>query len=152
MLRNWRAGLYDYPEARERSISKSPGNVATVDLFKVVGGLIKIIDIVGIVTTVIETQANSIKLLIDPDNPATDTDICAALNVTADAVGTVYTITGTYANAMVATTNGVVAPQVTAVLCPPGTIELNATDTNTGVIKWSMYYVAIDPNARVYVA
>lgn len=151
-MRNWQSLLYDIVGDRERSISKTPSNVATVDLFSVRGGMIKIIDIVGIVQTVIQTQNNSIKLLIDPENPATDTDICAALNVSSDAVGTVYTITGTFANPMAFTTNGVVASQVLEIICPPGMIELNGTATNSGVILWSMYYVALSPNAKVSVA
>ena len=151
-MRNWQSLLYDIAGDRERSISKTPSNVATGNLFSVRGGLIKIIDIVGIVQTVIETQANSIKLLIDPENPATDTDICAALEVTTDDVGTVYTITGTFANALVATTNGVVIPQAKAIICPPGMIELNGTAINTGVIRWSMYYVALSLNVQVNVA
>ncbi len=151
-MRNWQSLLYDIVGDRERSISKTPSNVATGNLFSVRGGLIKIVDIVGIVQTVIQTQANSIKLLIDPENPATDTDICAALNVTADAVGTAYTIDGTFGNAMIATTNGVVVSQVLSIICPPGMIELNGTATNTGVIRWSMYYVALSPNVQVNVA
>lgn len=152
-MRNWQGLLYDIIGDRERSISKTPSNVATGNLFSVRGGLIKIVDIVGIVQTVIQTQANSIRLLIDPENPATDTNICGTLNVSADAVGTVYTITGTnYANAMVDTDNGVVAPQATAIICPPGMVELSASATNTGVIRWSMYYVALSPNVQVNVA
>lgn len=150
-MRNWQSLLYDIVGDRERSISKTPSNVATGNLFSVRGGLIKIIDLVGIVQTVVETQANSIKLLIDPEN-GSDTDICVALEVTADAVGTVYTIDGTVGNAMIATDNGVIASQVLALICPPGMIELNGTDTNTGVIRWSMYYVALSPNVQVNVA
>lgn len=152
-MRNWQSLLYDIVGDRERSISKTPSNVATGDLFSVRGGLIKIIDIVGIVQTVVETQTNNLRLLIDPENPATDTNICGTLDVTADAVGTTYNITGTFSEALVAADNGVIeTPQVKSIICPPGVIELSGSATNTGVIRWSMYYVALSPNVQVNVA
>ena len=132
-----------------RSVSKSLTPIATGDLFAVAGGPIRIIEIIGVVTDTVETQANSIKLLVDPTAPATDTDICAALEINADAIGTVYTITGTYANAMVATTLGVVAGLATEIIVPIGMIELNGTASNTGTIVWYIRYMPLGPGVTV---
>jgi len=133
----------------EMATSKSLTPIATGDLFAVAGGPIRIIEIIGVVTDTVQNQANSIKLLIDPTAPATDTDICAALEINADAIGTVYTITGTYANAMVATTNGVVAGIATEIICPIGMIELNGTASNTGTIVWYIRYIPLSASSTV---
>jgi hypothetical protein len=133
----------------ERTVKKSITSVTTQDLFIVEGGPIKIIEIIGVVTTTIQTQANNTKLLVDPVEPATDTDLCAVLDVTAKAAGSVFTITGTFANAMIVTANGVVAGLATEIICPVGTIELACSATNTGTIDWYLRYQALGPKSGV---
>ena len=161
MLRNWRVGLYDFPNQPERSIAKAPSNIATGDLFSVVGGPILVAQLVGLVTTVVETQACTLKVLVDPTTGAGTTDVCANhANISADAAGTLYYVTGDFSDTlqeMDPASNGAVEAPTTydlngPWLCAPGTIELSASDTNTGVIRWSMLYKALDPNVRVYVA
>ena len=124
----------------EQTVSKAITSIVTQDLFEVTGGPIKVVDFTGLVTTLIQDQACSIKLLIDPTNPAGDIDLCAALEIRTDAVGTIYNITGTEANALVEATDNVTDGMVTPLIMGPGMIELNSTATNTGAINWGLRF------------
>lgn len=66
-----------------------------------VTGLVEVVSIVGIVTTVIQTQTCNCKIST-VSNSAT-TDICANLDITAAAAQSRMSITGTFANAMINT-------------------------------------------------
>jgi hypothetical protein len=124
----------------------------TTNLFAVTGGPIIIRDIVGVVTTNIVATTCLINYNIDPTEPATDTVFGTdgtALEINGDAAGTVYTWDGVVATDLTATTNGVVLTQGTDVanglLCPIGMIELAATATNAGKIKFYMVYSPLSP-------
>ena len=111
----------------------------TADMFSV-SGLVEILGIYGEVTTVIQTQANATKLVFDPDSGAANSDICGTLDISADAVGTMYGVTGTPANAMVSYTSGIgVAPAANPVL-EAGDIAMTCAATNTGSVKWTIVY------------
>lgn len=116
-------------------------------LFTIAGGRIRA-KIYGEVTTVIETKANNTKLVSNPTVGA-DVDLCAVNDITADAVGTIYTITGTLASAMVATTSGAVIDQADWVTIAAGTIDLSCAASSTGQTKWVLQYEAIDPGVTV---
>ena len=84
-------------------------------MFKVVG-LVEVTSIIGIVTTVIQTQTCNFKLST-VSNAAT-TDICANLDVTGKLAQSRMSITGTFANPLINTAKGVpVARQATPVVC-----------------------------------
>lgn len=116
-----------------------------------VTGRVKIIDIKGVVTTVIQTQANNTKLIANPTVGA-DVDLCAVNDITADAVGTVYSITGTLANAMVATTSGAGVFQAAPLTVEAGTIDLSCAATNTGSVSWYIEYLPITAGAKIVAA
>jgi len=116
-------------------------------LFTVVGRVI-VTSIVGEVTTVIQTQNNATKLVANPTVGA-DVDLCATVEITADAVGTLYNITGTLANAMVATTSGAVPVQAAGVVVADGTIDLDCAASNTGAIKWTLHFIPLDRGSHV---
>lgn len=141
--------LEDIEDITERATSKALASVATGDLFAVAGGPIRVVEIIGVVTGAIQNQTTNIKLLIDPTEPAADTDICAILDIDNDAAGTVYTITGTFANNMVATTNGVVAGLATEFIVPAGMIELNSSASSTGTITWYIRYIPLGSGVTV---
>lgn len=132
-----------------RASATLPATTATP--YFTVTGKIKLLDIVGEVTTVIQTQANNTKLVANPTVGA-DVDLCAVNSITADAVGTIYTITGTLANAMVATTSGAGVAQAAPLVIAAGTIDLNCADTNTGATKWLIKYQPLEVGARVFSA
>jgi hypothetical protein len=122
-------------------------------LFNVDGGKILVHAIVGEVTTVIQTQADNTKLVANPDTGA-DVDLCAVNDITADAVGTMYNITGDFSDAMQATTSGAVETlgDYKPVIVAPGTIDLSCAASNTGSVKWSILWEPLDVGAKVTAA
>jgi len=114
-----------------------------------VTGKIKLLDIVGEVTTVVQAQANNTKLIANPTVGA-DVDLCAVNSITGDAKGTIYTITGTLANAMVATTSGAGVAQAAPLVVAAGTIDLSCAATNTGATKWGVRYQPLESGSRVF--
>ena len=123
---------------------------ADLSLFTVTGK-VEILQIIGEVTTVVQTQANNTLLKINPTVGA-DVDLCAALDISADAVGSLYTITGTFANALINTVSGAVPSQASGVVVTAGVIELECAASNTGSVKWTVVYKAVDPGASIVVA
>ena len=99
----------------------------------------------GEVTTAIETQANNTKLKLNPTT-GSDVDLCAVLDITADAVKTQYVCTGTLANALVSTI-GVALLQATPWILDVGDIELDCAASNTGQVKWFITYSPLDGGA-----
>lgn len=140
--------LATLPTIVEKSAATLPQTGASA-LFTVVGRVI-VTSIVGEVTTVIETQANNTKLVANPTVGA-DVDLCAVNSITADAVGTLYTITGTLANAMIATTSGAVPVQAAGIIVTAGTIDLDCAASNTGETKWTIHYIPLDKGSYVIV-
>lgn len=116
-----------------------------------VTGKVKIINIIGEVTTVVQAQANAIKLISNPTVGA-DVDLCATVESNAAAVGSLLTITGTLANAMIKTVSGAVPTQATAVIVTAGSIDLNTAATNTGATKWTVVWEPMEPGAMVLAA
>ena len=114
-----------------------------------VNGRVLLIQIIGEVTIEVGNVATNTNLVANPTVGA-DVDLCAVLDIDSDAVGTLYTITGTLANAMIATTSGAVKAQADAVVIADGTIDLKtAASTVTGESKWTLHYIPIDRGSSV---
>ena len=133
-----------------RTTSNTPQSTQT-PYFTVAGGEVLILGIYGEVTTILEAGANSIKLVANPTTGA-DVDMCVALDTDTDAAGTMYNITGTPADAMVATTSGAMTSQASGIVVAAGTIDLDATASKTGLTKWMLHYVPIDSGATITAA
>lgn len=116
-----------------------------------VTGRIKLLAIIGEVTTVIQTQLDNTKLIANPTVGA-DVDMCAVKDITAAAVGTQLSITGTLATAMVQTASGALVYQAAPLIIAAGTIDLSCSASNTGSVKWLVDYQPIDPGAVVVAA
>lgn len=123
---------------------------AAAALFNVTGR-IKVLSIIGEVTTIIQNQANNTKLISNPTVGA-DVDICAVADIANDAVGSQLSITGTLATAMVETVSAALVYQAAPVIVTAGTIDLSCSASNTGSVKWIIDYQPIDPGAVVYAA
>ena len=120
-------------------------------LFTISGGRVLMTQIIGEVTTVIETQANNTKLKFNPTATGADQDLCAVLSITADPVGELYTITGVVADAMKSDLligQGMTNPLILS----EGDIELDCATSNTGSVAWSIFYLPIDDGAQVVAA
>ena len=138
------------PKIVERVSAILPASTETP--YFTITGRVLITQIVGEVTVVFDGTANSIKLISNPTVGA-DVDLCTALVITADAEGTIYTITGTLGDAMVATTSGAVIAQASAILVTAGTIDLDTTATDaTGSSKWTVHYIPLDSGSKIVTA
>lgn len=127
---------------------------ATSTLFTVTGGRVLLTSIIGEVTTVIQTQADNTKLTFDPTDAGATQDLCAVLDITADAVGTVYGITGTPGTALQDALNFLPSNKAMTVpiLLKPGAILLDCAASNTGAVKWSASYIPYDNGAALVAA
>lgn len=126
---------------------------ATANLFTIVGGRIMLTLILGEVTTIIQAQANAAKLTFDPDAAGATQDLCATLDINADAVGSIYRITGNPTVAMLDNLNfgqgGLVAAPL---ILKPGKIILNCAANSTGAIQWDAWYISLDTGAYMIAA
>jgi hypothetical protein len=127
---------------------------AAGSLFTITGGRVAVMSLYGEVTTVIQTQANATKLQFDPTDAGATQDLCATTDITADAVGTMYSLTGTPAGVLMDSLNFLSADKVLArpLILKPGAILLNCAATNTGAVKWDLWYVPLDTGAAVAAA
>lgn len=137
----------------DRATAALPASAASA-IFTIAGGRVAITSIVGEVTTVIQTQADNTKLTFDPTAAGATQDLCAVLDITADAVGTMYSITGTPATALGDSLNFVSSNKMLAqpLILKPGSILLDCAATNTGSVKWTLTYVPYDDGATVVAA
>lgn len=127
----------------------------TSTLFTITGGRVLLKAVLGEVTTVIQTQANNTKLVFDPTDAGANQDLCAVTDITADAVGTMYSITGTPAGVLQDSLNFVSADKQVAaagIVLKPGNILLSCAASNTGAAKWEIWYVPLDDGAAVVAA
>ena len=124
--------------------------ISTKALFTITGRVL-VRQIVGEVTTVIQSQANAAKLVYNPTAAGADTDLCATLDINADAEGLHYGITGTVADAMI---EGVqmVKGQVAPLVLEAGSIGINTAASSTGAIKWTIWYVPLSDGAGIAAA
>jgi hypothetical protein len=121
-------------------------------LFTVSGGRVLLLGLVGEVTTVIQTQANNTKVKFNPTATGADQDLCAVLDISADPVGELYTISGTVGDAMrsdLLVGNPLLA---NALVLSEGSIELDCAASNTGSVAWDVIYVPLDNGASVAAA
>ena len=134
----------------DRATATLPQTAAAA-IFNILGGRVAITQIVGEVTTVIQTQINNAKLTGNPTT-GTSVDICAALDITADEVGTLYGISGLNTDALIGINAGALPGQTRPVVLGIGTLDLNCAASNTGSVKWSVFYVPIDDGAYIEAA
>ena len=117
-------------------------------LFTITGGRILLTMIIGEVTVLIESQTNNTLLKLNPTAAGADQDLCAALDITADAVGEIYTISGTVGDALrsdlLIGAGGLAAAPL---ILKPGIIELEHSAGNDGEIKWTAYWLPLDVGA-----
>ena len=132
---------------------RATGAIAQTGLLNLftVTGLIQVLAIRGEVTTVIQTQANDTKIVSNPTVGA-DVDMCAVDDITADAVGTLYSITGTAANPMIATTSGAFEEQANPITVAAGTIDMSCGANNSGEVKWTLLWRPVSLGASVVAA
>ncbi len=124
-------------------------------LFTIGTGRVLITQIVGEVTTVIQTQATVVKLVYDPTAAGSDVDLCATLDLTADPAGELYSIVGDFSVAMVSLRNAIESDammEMRGIILCPGEIHQDSGAGSTGGIKWALWYIPLDDGANVTAA
>lgn len=136
----------------ERATSLLPATTV-LNLFTIVGGPIELISIFGLVTTVLAATANLAKLTAVATGLAA-VDLCAnSADLVSAALGTVLSITGTVANAMVISANQNRIAQAGRLVIHPGVIRVETSGTMaTGQVKWFMRYAPLAASAYAVAA
>jgi len=134
----------------DRATATLPQTTAAA-IFTITGGRVAITQIVGEVTTLIQTQANNTKLTANPTT-GTSVDICANLDISADEAGCLYGISGLNTDALIGINAGALPGQTRPVVVNVGTIDLACAASNTGSVKWSIFYVPVDDGAYITAA
>ncbi len=124
---------------------------ATKVLFTITGGPIRVIAIMGVVTTIIGAVANATKITATPTTGGTATDICATGDINAAAAGDILIPITSFATALSINTAGVIVDgpsattQATGFRMTPGTILVNCagSDGGTGRVQWYLHYIPI---------
>lgn len=134
--------------------AKAIASIASANLFTVATGPVRLLSIVGYITTGIEAAANNVKLTHTPTGGAA-VDLCATLNVTGAAIRTFLALDGVKATALVNTADtGVVIASALhmPLVLSVGTIALSASGTTTGAVSWYVEYEPLAPGATVTAA
>ena len=121
-----------------------------------VTGVIEIVNFMGFVTAQIGAVANNMKVIAN-STAGTDVDLCATVDVNADNVGTIYSLTGTLANAMVKTAGngagntGAFESQATGITVTAGTIDIHcdANDGGGGRVQWIVIWKRVSPDGAL---
>lgn len=121
-----------------------------VSLFTVTAP-VRLLDIQGEVTTIMETRVNSAQLQVFP-TVGSSVSLCGNIDFSALATGTILGITGTLATAMQSNANGVLVSQAAPVTIPAGAIKLVTTANSTGSIRWQVRYQPLSPGSRIFAA
>ena len=133
----------------DRATATLPATTAAA-IFNVLGGRVAV-TIVGEVTTVLGAVVTNLSIQSNPTT-GTTTAMCGVLAIANLEAGTLFTIDGTAATALQAGSSGSVRGQNTPVIVAIGAIELLTSATNTGSVKWSIFYVPIDDGAYIAAA
>jgi hypothetical protein len=121
-------------------------------LFTVATGRVKLIDLIGEVTAQIGAVPNDVHIQFNPTGAGAETNLCAAgTDVNALNVGCQLSITGTLANALVASYDIPFVYQATPLVLPPGTIEIHAvaSDGGGGLVSWTAHYIPLEAGATL---
>lgn len=133
-----------------KSITAANGEVTIAN---VAGGEVLVRAIYGKVTTVIGSTVSSLKLVANPTATGSTLDLCAAVAVTSDPVGTLYSITGTVGDNLDVDKVGAVATLAKPFVVATGAIAANfSADPVGGVIEWTIIYEPLTPGATVVAA
>lgn len=130
-------------------IDRAAGNLAqtgTLNLFQVTGGRVLVTTITGIVTTIIQAQANAVKLQAANGAATIVTDLCATVETNGLIVGTLFGLTGTVATGALV---GQAVVQNNEIIINTGFIRMNAAASNTGQMTWALTYIPLDDGAAV---
>lgn len=135
-----------------RQVTRSTGVLVTggpLQLFTISGGRVRLIDLFGVVSTVIGAVATSVRIDANPTVGA-DTPLCAAGVVTAAPVGSFVGLTGTVADTLtvVLATQGAARGMTMPLILNLGTLDLVvAVGGTTGALDWYATWEPLEAGA-----
>ena len=130
----------------------TPPESTTEELFAVTNGRILVHLLLGEVTTIIQTQTCNLKVTINPTT-GTSADVASNLDITATEVGGLFFPEGDGTALIGADAGtGFGAGGVQRWIVPTGGIDITTSATNTGSVKWDLWYEALDEDAAVNVS
>lgn len=139
----------------QRTTLKKAGVLVTggpISLLTITGGRVRILDLFGVVTTVIGAVATSIRLDANPTVGA-DTPLCAVGVITLAPVGSLVSLTGVVADALtvVLATQGAVRGMTVPLILNPGTLdEVVAIGGTTGDLTWYITWEPVEDGAILF--
>jgi len=124
-----------------------------------VTGVVEVISVIGVISTVIGGVANATKLVAN-STAGTDVDLCATVDINAAAVGGILSLTGTFANAMILTAGNTAGPtgaiekQAGGILVTTGSIDVDCagSDGGGGRVDWVIVWRPMAPGATLVAA
>lgn len=145
--------LYDFLPGYGRRVTKSSTIASAPDALFDVTGMCMITLMVGEVTSVIATSTS-----MSINTSTNDQVIVASTQITTDAAGTLYLVTGDPDLGF----NSAVAPGVDAAFSKDGQIapfivnddqiEMNVNSAGTGLVDWTIYYLPLEDGATIAAA
>lgn len=126
---------------------------AAESIFTVSGGRVLVTLLFGEVTVAIENQTCNLKVTVNPTT-GTSGDVASNLDIDNDEAGTFYLVEGD-SSALVGVSAGgsfFAAGTPAPIIVPVGTIDIETGATNTGEIKWTVYYLPLDEGAAIAAA
>lgn len=138
----------------DRAAATIPATTTDI-IFRVFGGRVLVKKLIGEVTTVIQTQADNMKVSskkLDNAGVAVGTavDIAANVDITGKEVGSFYFVEGDGTAGVLSLAGGaLVGANSGNWIAPQGEIYLTTSATNTGAMKWHIEYQPIDDGAYV---
>lgn len=134
-------------------VSRATGNMpqtASTGIFTITGKVF-LLALFGEVTTVIQTQVNSSKIVYNPTAAGANTDLSLGLDISAFAVGTYLALPAAVGSAL--TTGVLTVPNASVPrILAAGQIEFSTAASSTGQIKWDLFYVAMTNGSTVVAA
>lgn len=142
-------GIWDQPPFQTVRPTAALPQTAAESIFRIAGGKICLLGLVGEVTTVLPATTNATKIQFVSTIPAATTDLCATLDITGKAAGTLLSIVGVVATALVATTNNLVVPAsmipFPGIVLGIGDLKLNCGGSmTTGAARWTALWIPLD--------
>ena len=142
------------PFTFRRRVTRATGNTpqtAQVAIFTITGA-IRMISLVGRITTAIGAVAVNFSIIANPTTGA-DSALCAVADLNAQPAGTILGLTGTLADAMrVSVTEGGLADMVNPIIVQPGTLDVLTSASITGQIEWTLTYEQVTSAGNVVAA
>lgn len=127
-------------------------------IYTIAGGRVILMSLLGEVTTIIQAQANALKVTANP-TAGSDVDLCATVDVNALEVGGKLSLIPDFDATPFSVALGKqlagAAPfglGTRGIVLAAGTLDLVTAATNTGSVKWDLHYVPLDAGATVTAA